>query len=336
VKKNAIGKSGIEASVIGMGAWAIGGGVWWGDNNDEESIRAIHTALDKGIDWIDTAPAYNLGHSEEVVGKALQGHRQNVVLSTKCGLQWRDSNGSFHKRIEGKDFYRDLSAPGIRKDLEGSLQRLRTDYIDVYYVHWQSIEPALTPISETMEELAKLKAEGKIRAIGASNVDLFQLREYVRCGQLDAVQEKYSMLDRRLENELIPFCEANEISVQAYSPLEQGVLTGKITVESKLRAGDIRNGKKWWAPENRPLLGEMFEGWDDLEKKYGCPVGNLIIAWTTRRAKNMNVLCGARKVEHVLENVKAGEIELDAVDYERMTRDADTLIARVESLSVNS
>lgn len=331
MKNITIGKSGIETAAIGMGTWAIGGGVWWGENNDDDSIQAIRCALDNGIEWIDTAPAYNLGHSEEVVGKALRGRRRDkVVLSTKCGLQWRDATGSFHNKIEGKDVYRDLSPAGIRKDLEKSLERLKTDYIDVLYTHWQSIEPVLTPVSETMTELMKLKAEGKIRAIGASNVQLSHLEEYVKYGPLDVIQEKYSMLDRRIEDELLPFCEAHGIAVQAYSPLEQGVLTGKVTMETRLRSGDVRNGKKWWDLGNRGPLIEMLAGWRELSEKYGCPVGNLVINWTTRRTKNMNVLCGARKAEQVTENVKAGEIELDQFDYERMTRDADALIARVK------
>lgn len=329
MKTMEIGKSGIKTAAIGLGTWAIGGGVWWGDNDDNVSVRTIRNALDSGIGWIDTAPAYNLGHSEEVVGKALEGCRERAVLSTKCGLQWESKAGSFHKQIEGKDIYRDLSPAGIRKGLEESLRRLRTDHVDVLYTHWQSIEPALTPIAETMGELMKLKSEGKIRAIGASNVSVSHLEQYIRYGQLDVIQEKYSMLDRRLEQELLPFCEAHGISVQAYSPLEQGLLTGKVTLETALRPGDVRSGKKWWT-QNRVSVVGMLDGWKDLAEKYERPIGNLVIAWTIRRGSSLNVLCGARKPEQVAENVRAGELELEQTDYERMTRDADRLIAHAE------
>ncbi|NMA23523.1 MAG: aldo/keto reductase, partial [Spirochaetales bacterium] len=215
-----IGKSDLYASILSMGAWAIGGGTWWGDNDDNISIKSIHKSLEYGVNWIDTAPVYGFGYSEEIVGKALKGRRDKAILSTKCGLQWYDEGGTKHFSKEGYNVYRDLSPKALRRDLEYSLKRLNTDYIDIYYTHWQSVEPSFTPIEESMNELMKMKKEGKIRAIGASNVSLDNLKEYVKYGQLDVIQEKYSMLDRRIENELLPFCENNGIILQAYSPIE--------------------------------------------------------------------------------------------------------------------
>ncbi len=321
-----IGKSGITTPAIGMGTWAIGGGTWWGENDDSVSIKAIDCALEQGITWIDTAPVYGFGHSEEVVGKALKGKREKVILSTKCALQWENEAGSFHFSRDGHAVYRDLSATGIRRDLENSLRRLQTDYIDVLYTHWQSVEPCPTPIQETMGELEKMKKEGKIRAIGASNVNASQIEEYLKYGQLDVIQEKYSMVDRKLEKILLPLCESHDISVQAYSPLEQGLLTGKIGMDYVVKPGEVRDNRKWWVPENRKLVLEMLAGWSDLCKKYESTLGNLVIAWTIARSENINVLCGARKMEQVSENVKAGNIVLEKADMQRMTDDADRII----------
>ncbi len=322
-----IGSSGITAPAISMGTWAIGGGEWWGDNDDSDSVRAIRCALDHGVTWIDTAPVYGLGHSEEVVGKALKGRRGQVILSTKCGLHWDGTEGTYHKSVDGHDIYRDLSAQGIRRGLESSLKRLQTDYVDILYTHWQSVGPDKVPIEETMNELMKMKREGKIRAIGASNVNVLHLEEYLKYGQVDIIQEKYSMLDRAIETLLLPFCEYYRISVQAYSPLEQGLLAGKITMETKLSPGDVRNKNNWWKPENRIRVLNMLNGWKDLTRKYDCPVGNLAICWTAMRNKRMNVLVGARKEAQVLENVNAANIRLEEDDYKRMTKDLDALLA---------
>jgi methylglyoxal reductase len=323
-----IGKSGIKTPRISMGTWAIGGGTWWGDNDDSESIYAIHCAIENGIRWIDTAPVYGLGHSEEVVGKAIKGRRNQVILSTKCGLNWESTKGTYHKIIDNTAIYRDLSAKGIRRDVEESLKRLGTDYIDILYTHWQSEEPEHIPIEETMGELMKMKEEGKISAIGASNVNIAHIGEYMKFGQLDVIQEKYSILDRKAEMLMLPFCETYNISVQAYSPLEQGLLTGKVSTETKLRAGDVRNNNIWWQLANRGLVTSMLNSWKPIADKYNCTIGDLVIAWTVKRSKNINVLCGARKAEQVRENVKAEFIGLKESDYDRMTKEADNLLKR--------
>jgi methylglyoxal reductase len=330
MQKRKIGKTEIDASVLAMGAWAIGGGTWWGENDDDMSIEAIHKALESGINWVDTAPVYGFGHSEEVVGKAIKDRRDKVILSTKCGLQWYNENGTKHFSRDGHDVYRDLSPKGIRRDLEYSLKRLETDYIDVFYTHWQSVEPNYVPIEETMNELMRMKREGKIRAIGASNVTVDNLKEYLKYGELDVIQEKYSILDRRIENELLPFCEDNGITLQTYSPIEQGLLTGKIKADYEIKPGEVRENKKWWLPENRKIALEMLSKWSDLTKKYNCTLGNLVIKWTIMQSNNLNVLCGARKLHQVEENVQAVNIELEASDIERMTRDANEAIVAAE------
>lgn len=326
MKKRKIGQSNLDAAVLSMGSWAIGGGSWWGENDDQDSIKAIHKAIDLGINWIDTAPVYGFSHSEEVVGKAIQGKRDDVIISTKCGLQWYNDKGTEYFSRDGHDVYKDLSPEGIRRDLEYSLKRLDTDYIDIYYTHWQSAPPAFTPIEETVYELMKMKKEGKIRAIGASNVSLENLKEYVQYGQLDVIQQKYSMLDRRIETELLPFCEANTITLQTYSPIEQGLLTGKIASDYVVEPGSVRDGKTIWLPKNRKLINGMLQGWEDLAQKYNCTLGNLVIQWTLMQSEQINVLIGARKLEHVEENIKAASINLEKTEVERMTQDTNKLM----------
>ena len=321
MKELEIGKSGIKVPFLGLGTWAIGGGSWWGDNEDQESVRTIHSAIDQGIRWIDTAPIYGLGHSEKVVGEALKGRRSKVVLSTKCALEWNHETPCFHKEVDGTKVYRDLSKKSIIADVENSLKNLQTEYIDICYTHWQTPDKELYPIEETMDALMTLKKQGKIRGIGASNVTKEDIQEYSRFGQLDVVQEKYSILTRRIEEELAPACKEMGVSVQAYSPLEQGLLTGKVTMETTLSSGDVRNNNIWWNLENRRKVLEMLEEWKVYCGKYGCTLGNLTIALTSEILDGVHILCGARKIEQVQDNAQAMRLELEKEDVSRMKTD---------------
>jgi methylglyoxal reductase len=320
-----LGKSNTAASAIALGTWAIGGGTWWGASDDADSIKAIQAAIDEGITLIDTAPAYGWGHSEEIVGKAIKGRRDKVVVSTKGGLWWKDERGAFFFELEGKKVNRCLLPETIRAEVEDSLRRLGTDYIDLYHTHWQSPQPDRDPIEATMHGLMKLKAEGKIRAIGASNVDLQQIKAYQAAGVLDAIQPKYSMLDREIEKEILPYCHTKKISTLAYSPLEQGLLTGKIGMDQTFPEGSFRNNIPWFQPVNRKRVLNMLEGWSDLVRKYACSLSQLVIAWTAAQQGITFVLCGARKEEHVRENVRAGELMLEAADIGRMRKDVQAL-----------
>lgn len=329
MEKRQIGASGIQASVLGLGCWAIGGGSWWGENDDSTSIATIHRAVELGINWIDTAPAYGFGHSETVVGKALKGlQRDKVLISTKCGLQWYDDGGELHVVKDGHPIRRDLSPKAIRRDLELSLKHLDTDYIDIYYTHWQCMTYGLVPVAETLGELERMKQEGKIRAIGASNVNLQVLKDYVQAGQLDVIQEKFSMLDRKPEKELLPFCQEHGIMLQTYSPIEQGLLAGKISNDYKPKPGEVREGKFWWRPENIPEVNKMLAGWSDLTEKYNCTMANLVVKWTSMVSPNMNVLCGARKLSQIEDTAKSPDVPLTQEDFLRMKQDADALILR--------
>ncbi|PIE34027.1 aldo/keto reductase [candidate division KSB3 bacterium] len=320
-----IGTTNIEASVVALGTWAIGGGPWWGATDDNLSIKAIHAALDLGVNLIDTAPVYGFGRSEEVVGKAIKGKRDKVILATKCGLWWHDSTGKKFFDLDGKTVRRTLGSKTIREEVELSLTRLDTDYIDLYQTHWQSLEPELEPIAETMECLLKLKEQGKIRAIGASNVNVEQIQAYQAAGTLDAIQPRYSMLDRKIEAGLLPFCAKQQISTLVYSPLEQGLLTGKIDMDYVVEAGSARSRIPWFKAVNRKNLLNMLGGWGDLTDKYECTLSQLVIAWTVAQPGVTFALCGARKPEHSVENAAAGTIHLAPEDIQRIRNDVEAL-----------
>jgi aryl-alcohol dehydrogenase-like predicted oxidoreductase len=326
MKSRPLGSSGIEASVVAFGAWAIGG--WtWGGADEQESIRAIHAFLDAGGTLIDTAPVYGFGRSEEVVGKAIADRRDRVILATKCGLRW-DLNETQKKRgvkrfstneenidWSGKpteksfDVFIYNGADGIREEVERSLKRLRTDVIDLYQPHWQD-DP--TPIEERMRALEDLKKAGKIRAIGLSNPKPEQLSEYRKYGVIDAVQDRYSMLDRQQEEINLPTCARDGLAFLAYSPLAQGLLTGKITPAREFGEGDQRRFKPRFKPENVQQVLGMLEPVRAVAERHQAEVAQVVIAWTLGRPGCSHVLCGARNPEQAVGNARAGELELSA------------------------
>ncbi len=310
-----LGNSNLEVSVVSLGAWAIGGDSNWGASDDDMSIRTIHEAHALGITLLDTAPAYGLGHSEMVVGKALKGRRSDFVLSTKCGLVWEGDEGSILMQRDGVTILRNLSANSVRRQLEESLRRLQTDYIDIYITHWQATEPFLVPIEETMGVLNEFIREGKIRAIGISNVTADQIDEYSRHGKISLIQQKYSLLDRTHEQTLMPKCREHGITFQAYSPLERGILTGKVRMGTEV-VGNAKKSIKWYQPEHREKLLAVLDGFKPICDKYECSLTNLVIAWTAAQMDNMNVLCGARKVDQVADNARGGDIVLEQTDID--------------------
>jgi len=320
-----LGGSGIKISAIGLGTWAIGGGPWWGKNDDHQSVETIYAALDHGINLIDTAPVYGYGHSESIVGEALKDRRDQAVLATKCGLWWDSKTGSHHFDYDGRSVYRSLNPSTLTIELERSLKRLKTDCIDLLQTHWQSVEPARTPIEDTMAWLMQMRDEGKIRAIGVSNITCDEMDEYREAGVLSSNQPRYSMLDRRIEADVLPYCMKNNIAVLAYSPLEQGLLTGKIGMDYKLTDTEVRHRIAWFKAENRIKIIELVKGWEPLAAKYGCTVAQLVIAWTIAQPGLTCALCGARKVENIVENAGAGSLLLDAEDIDQMRSDVEAL-----------
>lgn len=320
-----LGNSGIKASIVGLGTWVTGGGQMWNGVDDAESLRAIEAALDGGVNLIDTAPAYGWGHSEEIIAQAIRGKRDKVVLATKCGMWWQDNRGSFHFHLDGHDTYINLSPETLAIEIEDSLRRLNTDYIDLYQIHWPSKEPAFTPIEETMSFFLKLKDQGKIRAIGVSNVSVEQLETYRACGPIASDQFRYSMLFRGPEADILPYCADHNVATLTYMSLEQGLLTGKVGMDRVFDPNEFRNNldwNPWFKMENRPAVLEMLRGWSVLTEKYDCNLAQLVIAWTASQHGVTHVLCGARTAAQAAQNAVAGGIQLHPDDVRRMRADA--------------
>jgi methylglyoxal reductase len=329
MKYRPLGNSGISASVVGLGAWVLGGGQLWGkDTDDAESIRAIQAAIDLGINLIDTAPAYGFGRSEAVVGKAIKGRRDKVVIATKGGLWWEDARGSYFSDFDGKRIYRSLRPDTLRIEVENSLKRLGVDCIDLYQTHWPSAPPDFTPIADTMAALLAFKDQGKIRALGVSNVSVAELKENIRCGQVVSDQFRYSMLNRDAEKDILPFCAQNNIATLTYMSLEQGLLTGKIGMEREFKPGEFRANESWntWLTKaNRPRVLALLAGWKDLTAKYNCTLAQLVIAWTAAQPGVTHVLAGGRNVQQVKENASAGDLQLAPADIRRIREDVVAL-----------
>ncbi len=318
-----LGNTDIEIPALALGTWAIGGGDSWGESDEALSIKTIHRSLELGITFIDTAPAYGNGLSEELLGKALQGKRSSCILATKCGLVWgSEDEGSVHKSRDGVVIRRNLSPRSIKKQVEESLVRLKTDHIDLLLTHWQSIEPFFTSIEETVEALEALQKEGKIRSYGACNVELEHLNEYQKHGKPALIQERYSMLTRS-KAALASFCAEQGITFQAYSPLERGLLTGKA---SEQVIGSAKASISWFEPGKRERVQAMLHSLEGMAQKYHATVGNLVIAWTKQAYPTMNVLCGARKPEQMEENAKALSLTLSSKDWNIMDSLARALL----------
>jgi len=321
-----LGSSGINASVVAFGAWAVGGWMW-GGVEERDAVKAIHAAIDAGINFIDTAPIYGFGRSEEVVGRAIADRRDEVVLATKCGLVWDVEMGDFFftsdqeviRKDGGGDLkvHRYLGPESVRREVEASLKRLGTDHIDLYQTHWQE---STTPIADTMEELIRLREEGKIRSIGVSNVSVAQLEEYRAAGAVDSDQEQYSMLFRKHEDSLLPYCRENGLALLAYSPLAQGLLTGKVGPDRVFPEGDQRRDKPRFSVENRRKVAAMLEKFAPIAENHEITLAQLAIAWTLEQAGCTHALCGARTPEQAAENAAAGDVELEKAELATMAK----------------
>lgn len=311
-----IGTSGVKASAVGLGTWAIGGWMW-GGTDEKQSIAAIQASLDAGVTLIDTAPAYGLGNAERIVGEAVQGRRDKAVIATKCGLVWHTNKGKYFFSQDGKPVHRYLGREAIVYEVEESLRRLKTDYIDLYITHWQD---STTPIEETIAALDHLKRSGKIRAIGASNVNADELKQYIGTGKLDAVQERFSMIDREIESELLPLTIPNHVSTLSYSSLALGLLSGKIDPEREFSGDDQRKDNPRFSQKNRKLVQQFANALEDIASSHRASLAQLVIAWTLAQPGVTFALCGARDVRQAEENAAAGRIRL--TDQERTTIDA--------------
>lgn len=302
MKKKRLGNSDMEITPIGVGAWAMGGGGWqysWGPQNDKDSTAAIHEALDRGLNWIDTAAVYGLGHSEEVVGRAIRNRTERPYIFTKCGLVW-DDDGNISNS---------LSAASIRKECEASLRRLQVDVIDLYQIHWPKPSDA---IEEGWGELARLKEEGKVRHIGVSNFDVFQMWRAKRVAPITSLQPPYSLLSRSVEEEILPFAASHGIGTIVYSPMYSGLLTGMMSRDRIFRL----NEDDWRRHDpnfQEPLLSRnlrLVSLLRDIGAPHGRIAGEIAIAWTLSNPAVTGAIVGVRSREQVAGVIDAGELSL--------------------------
>ena len=307
-----LGKTNLELTVIGFGSWAIGGGgskISWGPQDDSESIAAIKKALDLGINWIDTAAIYGLGHSEEIVGKAIKGISKRPIIATKCGLVWD----------EKKNITNRLKRESIKNEAEASLKRLDVDVIDLYQIHWPIPDE---DIEEGWEAMAQLVKEGKVRYIGVSNFNVSQMKRAQSIYPIASLQPPYSMLKRDVEEDIFPFCRQNSIGIVVYSPMQKGLLTGKITRErvTNFPEDDHRRNDPDF---NEPLISFNLELVDKLvpiAKKHNKTLAQLAIAWVLRRPEVTSAIVGARRPDQIAETVLAGDWILPQEDIDTIEK----------------
>jgi len=289
----------------GFGAWAIGGGNWeyaWGPQDDGEAIDAIRRSIDNGMNWIDTAAVYGLGHSEELVGKAIKGLSKKPYIFTKCGLVWDDN----------RNVSRNLKAGSIRRECEASLRRLNIDAIDLYQVHW----PVDADLEEAWEMMETLRSEGKVRFIGVSNYNIEQMSKCMKIAPVSTLQPPYSLINREYEKEILPFCKKNDIGVIVYSPMGSGLLTGAMTRErvAAMPSDDWRKSSSHFQEPALTRNLELVEKLKSIGKKYGHSAGEVAIAWTLRNPAVTAAIVGGRSAAQVDGISKALDFQLTEED----------------------
>ena len=294
----------MKLTPIGVGAWAMGGGDWafaWGPQDDNDSIAAIHSALDKGVNWIDTAAVYGLGHSEEVVGRALKGRSNPPYVFTKCERIWN----------EQRQIQKSLKADSIRREVENSLRRLQVERIDLYQIHWPEPDEQ---IEEGWTTLAQLKAEGKVRYIGLSNFNVDQMKRAQSIAPITSLQPPYSMISPEIEESILPYCAQNNIGVIVYSPMKSGLLSGGMTKE-RVAAFPEDDFRKRAPAFQEPQLSrnlQLAELLREIGKRYGRTPGEVAIAWALRRREVTAAIVGMRSAKQVEGVMGAADFRLSA------------------------
>jgi aryl-alcohol dehydrogenase-like predicted oxidoreductase len=309
-----LGRDGPEISVVGVGAWAIGG-PWrfgWGPQDDDESIAALHKAFESGVNWVDTAAVYGLGHSEEVVGQVVREHGGEVLVFTKCGRPW-------YGREHNEPTY-DLRPETIRFELEQSLKRLGTDHVDLYQCHWPDRETG-TPVEDSWATMAALVSEGKVRWAGVSNFDLGLLERCQRVRQVDSLQPPFSLIDRAAAGELIPWCAANGTGVLCYSPLGSGLLTGGFDAARvrDLPAGDWRRDDPDFRSPRLEANLEIARRLEPVAERHRVPVAAVAVAWVLATEGVTGAIVGARRPSQVDGWLPAGNLRLTEADLAELS-----------------
>jgi aryl-alcohol dehydrogenase-like predicted oxidoreductase len=320
-----LGNSDVYVSPVIFGAWAIGGWMW-GQQDDADAIAAVRASLDAGVNTIDTAAIYGQGQSEELVARALEGRpRDKVVIATKCGRRWDSDDGSdpwaTKDRLGRPITIRSNSRPeSINDECEQSLKRLKTDYIDLYQIHWPD---KATPIEDSMAAMLKLKEQGKIRAIGVSNFDVDRMRRATKVGPLASDQPPYSIINRGIEKDVLPFCRENNVAVICYSPMERGLLTGKVTPDRVFPPDDHRSGHKFFTPENRRRVLDSLAKIKPICDRHNASFAQVIINWTAHEPGITAALVGARNAEQARHNAAAMDFALSKEERSEIRRAFD-------------
>jgi aryl-alcohol dehydrogenase-like predicted oxidoreductase len=305
-----LGNSDLKLTAIGFGAWAIGGGNWefaWGPQDDNESISAIHKALDLGINWVDTAAIYGLGHSEEVVARALKSTSHKPLVFTKCSMRWHAD----------RSIYRSLKAGSLADELENSLRRLGVETIDLYQIHWPNPD---AEIEEGWAALERFRQQGKIRWIGVSNFNAEQMKRAQAIAPITSLQPPYSMLRRTIEQEILPYAQANNIGVINYSPMVSGLLTGKMTAE-RVAAFPADDWRRKAAEFNEPKLSrnlKLVELLREIGSGHGVAPGVVAVAWTLKHPAITAAIVGGRSAQQVEGLAPALEFRLSDEEFARI------------------
>jgi aryl-alcohol dehydrogenase-like predicted oxidoreductase len=320
MKKRDLGKNGMPATTVAFGAWAIGG--WkWGGADAQASIAAVQASLDAGVDFIDTAAVYGFGLSEEIVGKAISGRRrEDIVLATKCGLRWDIETSVLHAESDGKRIFRTLNSESIRWELRESLNRLGTDYIDLYQTHWPDPQ---TDIESVVDTLEALKVEGSIRAWGFCNESPDRLAQAAKLGAMSTDQEKYSLLDREQDAANLPVCLEHELGFLCYSPIAQGLLTGKLDGKRQFAEGDLRIANPRFSQTVLDGVQAVLAPVKSLARDKGLSTEQIVLAWTLSQPGVSHVLVGTRSVDQAISNAAVGAIDLDADELGVIQQAAD-------------
>ena len=329
-----LGKSDVRVSPVIFGAWAIGGWMW-GGNEESDSIAAIHASIDAGVNTIDTAAIYGQGASEEIVGRAIKGRRDQVVLATKCGMRWTGTEGSEpwpQKDNDGNEITirKNGKADSIAYECEQSLKRLGTDVIDLYQIHWPDKS---TPPEETIGAMEKLRSQGKVRAIGTSNYDTEWLTRGSKVATIASDQPPYSILRRGIEQTVLPWAIEHNVGVICYSPMERGLLTGKVGPDRHFAPGDHRANHPFFTAENRKRVQAALESVKPIADAHGVSFAQLIVNWTIHVPGITAALVGARNAEQATQNAKALTFRLSDAEH-RQVREAFTPLA--EALSAKT
>jgi aryl-alcohol dehydrogenase-like predicted oxidoreductase len=311
MEKRKLGNSDLEVSVLAFGAWAIGGWMWGGADS-KEAVEALETAIDNGMTTIDTASVYGFGLSEELVGKAIKGKRDKVQVLTKFGMSWKGTKGEYF--FDSKDnsgntvkIYKHSSKEKVIEDCDSSLKRLNTDYIDLFQIHWPD---GTTPVSETMEALDILIGKGKIRAGGVCNYSAQLVNEAQSVFSLASNQVPYSMVNRKIEEEIVPICIEKNIGILAYSPMQRGLLTGRIKAGHQFNEGDTRPSTPYYKEPNLTKILTIVEKMRPVAENHNATIAQVVLNWTMNRPGITCVLAGARNRGQVLENTGTAGFKL--------------------------